>query len=180
MTTSLELELQSLVQSRNKLDQKIQEIHKQIIEKREMQNAKVADDDIKKLLEITPQYESRILYERLNKYLEQYGLRSSGYFPDTNQRSVQFAFYATDDIDLIEEGLNKVIPFLKPLPKIGRKIVDFMEPTLSEYGTWNLQIADKYYINKTTYGRSEDIKTFDTLREALEYIEENHNMEDDG
>jgi hypothetical protein len=127
------------------------------------------------LLNCIPETTAR--YKACNKYLESIGLRSSGYYPDTNQRAVQIGLYQDDDDDFEVQykGLESILPVIKPLTE-GFKRIDIFESSLSEFGVYSLRVYadDDYKINFTRYSNSRTIAEFKTLREAMKFIQKNH------
>ncbi len=114
-------------------------------------------------------------YRTLGVELLKLSLSNSGYFHQTNQRCISFGLYKKDDDYTIkvEAGIRTIFPYLLPLPD-GYVHIDFMEKSLSEYGSYDLYLKQDLtgYINKRTYGS--DSKVFEgDLTVLLAYIQQN-------
>lgn len=125
-----------------------------------------------------------LLYTQKDECFKQFPqLKFNGnYFVDTLQHCVGITIpHDLPNLDLI--GLAKfmeeqVFPRIKPTagrrtPDEKYKCIKIFEHTLSEFGVFNLvKKSNAYVIEKMTYGRTEDHKSFSTLYDALVYIRE--------
>lgn len=113
---------------------------------------------------------------RLNTELSKYDLQSSGYIEETHQAAIKIAMIEGDQGNLArtEEGLNIVLPHLKPLSDDYIHIC-VLERTLSQYGVYRLKIKDgEVGLDRTVYSRMSRLKTWKTIHEALEYIQKQY------
>ena len=125
-------------------------------------------DDVEQLLEVYPETDAK--YKLLEKLLEKYNLSFYGYYSDTNQRAISIGNYETLDIDKTIQGLQFILPYLKPI-KDGKIHISIKEPTLSEFGVYTLLISkDLFEIQRMIYHCPSILAKFKTLKEALIYI----------
>lgn len=114
-------------------------------------------------------------YKRRGEWLAKIGLESSGYNPKTEQIALRICLYKNDDEETQRQhdSLMKVMPYLKP-SKDGIYIGIF-ENTLSEYGIYDLKVGDgQCKLEFTRYGSTSTLKTFDTLLDAMKFVQEEH------
>lgn len=131
----------------------------------------------------------KVVYNKLT-------LRRSGYWPESNQAAFQLCFYKGDKekFDKTVEDINLLFPYLI---ETNTKINDFRSPvknitgikfsvfehSLSANGIYQYIMENhgksnaKYYLIKTTYGRTEIKKEFNDFVDSLKYIEDNHYYE---
>lgn len=144
----------------------------------ERELAKTGEDNWSLLLK---EQDSMVAYRALDKALAKYEMMSSGYRPLTMQRVVKISLYkyAPDRAAKLEktlDGLQKILPYIEPVD--GWKIVDILESTLSESGSYNLYVGEKVCeLRKCTYGSERVIFKSKSLREVLEYIQKNHSYD---
>lgn len=110
----------------------------------------------------------------LAAWLKPYYLRTSGYYPDTNQSAVQIMLYRNDDETVLAkmaEGIEFLLPAVKPIKEIGSdegiKLFDIFEHTLSESGSWTLayDVKDQiWHIRRNRFDQSMFAKLIDALR----------------
>lgn len=184
---TIEAQILTLSQERDSLFEAQKPINERIVqvntELRKLQDAKdqlkidtFTDEDWGWLL-ANDGIDSDARYKFRNQQLEELELQSSGYYPETQQSSIHIRLKKREDERLLKvyEGLVKILPFIKPLSKDlekGWKRIGIMEKTLSQYGIYTLLVGEgACAIEKTTYGRSTVLATFDTLLEALRYIQ---------
>lgn len=121
--------------------------------------------------------DSMVMYKALDKALAKYGMMSFGYRPLTMQHVVKISLYkyAPDRAAKLEktfDGLQKLLPYIEPIE--GWRIISILESTLSELGSYNLYVSEKVCeIRKTTHCSERTIFESKSLREVLEYIQEN-------
>lgn len=141
----------------------------------EQELAKTGEDNWSLLLK---EQDSMVAYRALDKALAKYGMMSSGYRPSTMQRVIKISLYkyAPDSVAKLEKtfnGLQKILPHIKPVD--GGKVVDILESTLSQYGSYSLYVGEKVCeLRKCTYGSERVIFKSKSLREVLEYIQKHH------
>lgn len=141
----------------------------------ERELAKTGEDNWPLLLK---EQDSMVAYRALGKALAKYEMMSSGYRPSTMQCAVKISLYkyAPDRAAKLEKtfnGLQKILPYIEPVD--GWKIVDILESTLSESGSYNLYVGEKVCeLRKCSYGSERVIFKANSLLEALEYIQKNH------
>lgn len=115
------------------------------------------------------------VWEEVQKYMETWrerGVRQDGYDSETKQMSLGIVLDGNRPLK-DQMGIAKWIPYIKPTQ--GVTYIDILEHTLSEHGIYVLRIEDdKFILQKTTYGRTKDLKTFDTLKDAMKYIYDHH------
>jgi hypothetical protein len=109
--------------------------------------------------------------------LRDIGLESSGFFQDTNQAAIQIRLIngKPETKNKTLKGISTLLPYIKPIK--GQIRFCIFESTLCEYGIYNLVLGKKWELTFTRYSHTTTEKTFDTLKEAIEYIYENHYYE---
>lgn len=118
-------------------------------------------------------------YKARQKYWNDKGLWESGYFSEIQQVNLNLMLYKGDTANLEKtiKNVEEVLPFLKPLN--GKKRLGIFEHTLSENGNWTVEIDDESFdLVLHHYHRRSVEKQFKTLRELIEYIQENHYYSD--
>ena len=118
-------------------------------------------------------------YKARQKYWNNKGWWQSGYFHEIQQVNLRLMLYKGDTANLEKttKSVEEVLPFLKPLN--GKKRLDIFEHTLSENGSWTVEIDDESFdLVVHRYRRRSVEKQFKTLRELIEYIQENHYYRD--
>jgi len=115
-------------------------------------------------------------YKYQGEMLRTLGLMRSGYYSETEQVSLQIALVKGDPKSLEDhyKGLRFLLPYLKTL-KDKCIHMDIIEAGLSERESWSLTINMEKKEYKIVPHRSKFSKngTFNTLRKALEFIQEN-------
>jgi hypothetical protein len=116
----------------------------------------------------------------LAAWLKPYYLRTSGYYPDTNQSAVQIMLYRKDDETVLAkmaEGIELLLPAIKPLKEIGSdegiKLFDIFEHTLSQSGSWTLArdvASGVWHVRRNRF----DERMYAKLEDALRSIRERH------
>jgi len=124
------------------------------------------------------------IYDQYNKELRRRGLIGGGYFPETGQRCIKISLIknSEDSYDNTIRALLEILPFVKPLTKetdAGYKYIGILESTISEHGVYFFLIDDEknkveYKLMKTIYGRTSELKKFNSLSKAIKYVQENH------
>jgi hypothetical protein len=144
----------------------------------ERELAKTGEDNWPLLLK---EQNSLASIKALDKALAKYEMMSSGYHPTTMQRVVQISLYkyAPDSAAKLEktfDGLHKILPHIKPVD--GWKVINILESTLSQYGSYSLYVDEKVCeLRKCTYGSERVIFKSKSLREVIEYIQKNHSYD---
>jgi len=118
-------------------------------------------------------------YKARQKYWNDKGWWQSRYFHEIQQVNLSLMLYKgdTDNLEKTIKNVEEVLPFLKPLG--GKKRLDIFEHTLSENGSWTVEIDDESFdLVLHRYHRRSVEKQFKTLRELIEYIQENHYYSD--
>lgn len=113
------------------------------------------------------------------KYWNGKGWWQSRYFHEIQQVNLSLMLYKGDTANLEKtiKNVEEVLPFLKPLN--GKKRLGIFEHTLSENGSWTVEIDDESFdLVLHRYRRRSVEKQFKTLRELLEYIQKNHYYSD--
>jgi hypothetical protein len=109
--------------------------------------------------------------------LRELDLRSHGIFADIEQVQIEISLIKNDKKSLPDtmKGLKKILKYIKPVE--GFKRIDINEYNLSAGGIYELLIDDDkdvYNIQLTRYHRSEIVKEFNNLKEALVEIQDNY------
>ena len=118
-------------------------------------------------------------YQARQKYWNDKGWWQSGYFHEIQQVNLSLMLYKgdADNLEKTIKNVEEVLPFLKPLN--GKKRLDIFEHTLSENGSWTVEIDDESFdLVLHRYRRRSVEKQFKTLRELLKYIQKNHYYSD--
>lgn len=123
------------------------------------------------------QSESMELHRYRNEMLRSIGLSSSGYFPETKQAAIQLTLIKGKPETKAKtlKSLSMLLPYIKPVA--GTLRFGIFEHTLCEYGIYTLVLNKKWEIHFTRYSHTTTEQSFDTLKEAIEYIYENHYYE---
>lgn len=131
-------------------------------------------------------------YNAMRKMIEDLGLHSSGYFPETNQRSVSVMLKRRDPQSLNKTitSVKKVLPFIKPIKvpdadgtRDARtmKRLGIFEHTCSEHGIYEMLIGEEagvFEIMRTRYRRPQILKSFSSLEEMLACVQREFYYED--
>lgn len=112
------------------------------------------------------------MYQKFNKWCEKRGFMSGGYFPETNQRTIQLLFDVKDKVRVekqkqhLDEYLDIAI-----LGKSGHAYIGVLEDTCAEYGVFQIVYQPElgFKFTKTTYGRTKDITPYMTKDKLFEY-----------
>lgn len=118
------------------------------------------------------------------RVFDKLGLDSDGYYSDTEQACVGVCFHKNNSKEVAKalKGLKLVLPHVKSLDK-GYIILSIHERTLSQHGIYNLWVRKNglksCLLKRTSYGRTDTIQKFKSLREALVYISKNHYCDGD-
>lgn len=118
-------------------------------------------------------------YRECQRSLELFGLSSSGYLPEIQQRCVQVALYHGDpgSFEKAILGLKAILPFLKK-NTAGLKYIKVLEYSLSASGSFGLTTDDVVFNLEHARGyRINNLKSFDSLESAISYIQEHHYYE---
>lgn len=104
-------------------------------------------------------------------------LMTGGYFPETNQTAITFMANKKKTLESHLKELEYWLPFIKPIKnekELEHKVMSIMDRTLSEYGSYGLDIYSDSHIEITKiYYYSESIvKTFTSLSNAVSFIQE--------
>lgn len=108
--------------------------------------------------------------------LSKWDLAGDSYQPDTNQTVLRIGMTQGDQTQLerVMEGLNTLLPYLRPGPR-GGKFISILEQTLSQYGIWRLVVLeDGVQLVSQVYGREHVKAQFDSLREAVAFVQQHH------
>lgn len=114
-------------------------------------------------------------YGARQKFWSSMGLYQSGYFPETEQIQLELMLYkgACDNLEQTVTALEDVLPLVKPLK--GVKRLKIFEHTLSEYGSYRVEISETSFdVVVWTYGRKSTVKSFDNLRSMVQYVQQHH------
>lgn len=121
--------------------------------------------------------------EAARKALAKYGLDVSGYHAETGQRVVTIAFY--DELPVVRQrvllGLSRILPFLKA-DRRGEKAFSVREPSLSQFGSLVLVVLEdgECELRRRRHGRDQIGRKFESLAEALQWIQAQHCFKDVG
>lgn len=118
-------------------------------------------------------------YKAREKYWRDNSLYSSGYFAEVEQVSLKMMLYKGEGDNLKEtiETLEKVIPLLK-VHSDGVKRLDIFEHTCSEHGSWSVEISeDSFDLIVHRWHRKTVDKSFDNLKDLVEYVQQYHYYE---
>lgn len=134
-------------------------------------NERTGDIGIAELLD-NPNRTTKRQRDLLAAWLKPYYLRSSGYYPDTNQSAVQIMLYRKDPDSVLErmaEGMTKLLDILKPLKEQNEEIIlfDIFEHTLSQGASYTLayDLSDKLWkIRANRFDQAMFAKLFDALK----------------
>ena len=116
------------------------------------------------------------VWEEVRAYMEKEwykkGVMQGGYNTVTFQMAVKIVLERDRPLKG-QMGISKWIPYIKPVK--GAKYVGIFEHTLGVDGAYGLRIEDdKCVLQKTVYGHTRDLDTFDTLKKAMERIYQHH------
>jgi len=117
-------------------------------------------------------------YKARQKFWSSMRLHQSGYFPETEQIQLELMLYKGigDNLEQTVTALEEVLPFIKPLK--GVKRLKIFEHTLSEYGSYRVEISETSFdVVVWTYGRKSTVKSFDNLRSMVQYVQQHHYYE---
>jgi len=111
-------------------------------------------------------------------------LRHMGYYPETRQTSFSVCLFRDEPIEPQLEEIQMVMSLIKEVTLIKYsddkqeakgKHLGIFEKTCSEFGVYELQVfEDVAELIKTTYGRTELLRTFDSFEEVIKYIAHFH------
>lgn len=130
--------------------------------------------------------DSMIRYDAGKKFFkEEFGLEQSGWCPYSGQYAFEILMYkvdnqyasisAQDNFDKIHAGLLKLVTILKPTDEEGNFQFGIFENSLSSNGTYRLLYTPKkeWKLMLTRYSRTEQLKSWKDLKDALLYIQQN-------
>ena len=172
-----------LCKDRDSLNTKITKLSKEIescreiIEKSQMEVPMTPEQELEYFLfedgnVSGERYKAREIYWRGK------AVRNSGYYRATQQVSLQLMMYKgeNDNLEQTIEVLDRVLPMLKSHE--GVKRLSVFEHTLSEDGSYVVEITeDTFNLVVHRWGRKSVVKTVDTLRELVQYIQQHHYYE---
>ena len=118
-------------------------------------------------------------YKAREKYWHDKGLWHSGYFHEIEQINLEMMLYKgkKDNLELTISVLEQVIPLLKVHK--GVKHLDVSEHTCSEYGSYGVEITDTSFdLIVRRWSRKSTVKSFDNLRDLVEYVQQHHYYQD--
>lgn len=185
----LNKELKTLEKRREKLFKKQEPINKEIVlihDKIEEVKNKIGKILLNKtpsnwniLLDATT---GKFVYDKYYQKISNKGLVSGGENPETGQRCIKIAMIKGDSRSFGRSfsALKEILPFVKPFEKGDRKgfkFVGILEYTLSENGTYYILLNRQekiYKLMQTRYSRTHKLKTFKSLREILEFVQEHY------
>lgn len=177
--------MQPLFKENSALTDEIQELQAQIM-KLQSESIETEEDMIKFYIVNDGTSGGMDHYHARNRFFESLGIRTYGYFPETNQSGFEIMLYKDGSkIESTLNGINAVLPYIIPVDgeKYDRtKVTSFsiFEHTCSEYGSYSLIYdfdKDEWALSIIAWHRRREIKAFKMLKEALEYISENHYYE---
>ena len=135
------------------------------------------------IADVTPYWQHQCANDLWWKYFKYLKL-GGGYCPETNQTAFEVSLYRDESFKKQFEEAQMVVPLIKEVTLIKYskdnkgsqgKNLEIFESTLSENGIYSLQIfEDVIELIKTTYGRTELLRTFSTLKDAMKYIARHH------
>lgn len=184
----IEAEINELINSRNKLFElkkpieiQISNLSDSINQKKELIiNEKINSDlalkDLYELVMFEDGSSSMTLHRAAQKLIvKDLGLWLSGYSPISEQKQVRLKFIKESSNSLKQhfESLSLIIPFIKPNDEHGNKNISIFENSLSDNGSFNLQITPDNLFN-ITVNRKRILQSFNNLLDALTYIQEHH------
>lgn len=117
-------------------------------------------------------------YKERARFWESKGLWHSGYTPVKQQVYLKVMLYKGEDDNLEKTllSLEQILPHLRPVD--GIKEFGVFEYTLSENGVYCVEVKEGVYsLVVYRYHRKSVLKVFDSLRELLKYVQENHYYE---
>jgi len=184
--TKVKEQLSALYEKRKPIDEQITKLQKKAKklredkEKYELTLPRDREEEIKYFL-FEDGYVNGERYKAREKYWRDKGLWHSGYFHEIEQINLRMMLYKGDSESLENtiKAVEEVIPFLKPLK--GKKRLDIFEHTLSENGSWSVEIdEDSIDLVLHRYHRKTVEKSFKTVREMVEYVQAHHYYSDGG
>lgn len=138
-----------------------------------------------------PRNDSMALLHAKEKFANTFALSASGYLPDTidDKGTCQFGFTTRfyknekhpdnkildEQVALAFDFFTKYKKYMRPLKKTGMFFLDVFEASLSEFGTWHIEVAldlKTAKLFKTTYG-FRALKLEKSFKEVLQYVAEN-------
>lgn len=174
-----------LIQKREELGNEISKISKQIEklrnkkEKQELEKPMTKQEEIIYFL-FEDGAVSGDRYEARGKYWRDKGFWHSGYYPEIEQVGLKLMLYKgnKDNLEQTIKSVEEVLPFLKPID--GKKRFGIFEHTLSENGSFSLEIDDDSIdLVVHRYHRRSVEESFKTVHEMVEYVQENHYYSDE-
>ena len=115
------------------------------------------------------------IYDEVTKYLytwSEKGVYHAGGHWESGQIAVSIMLDQNKPLK-DQQGIREWAPHLKLADGVGW--IDIFESSLSEHGVYQLRKEKgKLILEKTIYGRREDLKEFRTMPQALEYIYKHH------
>ena len=181
---ALEEKRKPLLVERDALDKKLSKLHKQIEKLREQKE----DEQMKQPMTPAEEMEYFLFeddsvsgerYKAREKYWHDKGLWCSGYFPEIEQISLKMVLYKgkKDNLEQTIATLEQVIPLLKVHK--GVKHLGVFEHTCSEHGSYDVEITDTSFdLIVWRWSRKSTVKSFDNLRNLVEYVQEHHYYRD--
>lgn len=106
-------------------------------------------------------------YKSTMKYFSDKPLTCKGsYNSNSNQYILNIAIEFDNQIKSTAEYIDTVLPYIK-----GKVYFSLSENTLAEFGVYSVSTENnKFVLNKTTYGCTKTLHTFDNSLELIEYI----------
>jgi len=107
----------------------------------------------------------------------------SGYNYELQQRVVRIAISKREPLDRCLAGIETLLPFIKERTDESSgvagniKYLSITSDDLSESGILSLvvnEVKNFYEVRKNRFGRSRPLKTFNSLRDALMYVQREH------
>lgn len=124
---------------------------------------------------------SMVIYYERERILKLMGLSSSGYYMTDNGNQIRLQVGLTKDDDkltkLAHKSIKKLLPYLYEVKEKNikgiSKIISIFEHTCSYYESYYLSIKGEK-VTLVTSGYSYKSKKFDTLLDALKYVQKHH------
>lgn len=173
-----------LIDTSNILEKQIHSISKQIHKLQEQQTIL----EIASLMTESEQIEYFLFedglvagerYKARSKFWSKSPLYLSGYNPETKQSAFKLKLIkgGSESLESTISEIERILPFIKA--NNGVKKFGVFEHTLSEGGSYSVEITENSYsLYITSWSRTSLIKSFDNLRELVQYVQKHHYYQD--
>lgn len=142
-----------------------------------MNDSSISIHDKLSLLLQEDHYISKVSHDYCLKFFknELIGLSTGGYFPFSQQKSIQITLIKGIHCNLEDtyKSLNDILHVIKPFNDKGDKLFSLFEHTLSEFCSYNIKLSHDNLWSLVD-GRERTLKSFDSLLDTLKYCQTHH------